>query len=158
MDPLDRELLALRNSIAGRARGDPVEPEPGESAARFYRRVLAQRAAAHRAAHAARNVRARAGAMMPEPIAPAVLSRTRRPPPRPVRPRAGYLVLVVGLLMASLATGTALWIGAGLQAGAGAGIGTGAEGRTTVETRETLMDGRRAAEALPGHDPAAEQP
>jgi ferric-dicitrate binding protein FerR (iron transport regulator) len=153
MDPLDRELLALRNSIAVRAGGDPVEPKPGESAAKFYSRVLAHRAAAHRATD-----RTQARAVTPEPVAPADLSGPRRPPSRPVRPRAGYLLLVVGLLMASLATGTALWIGAGLRAGVAGGIGTGVESRTTAETHDSLRDGRRAADAPPRHHPAAKQP
>lgn len=159
MDPLDRELLALRDNIAALAAraagaagaaaggpagaGDAVEPRPGESAARFYRRVVAHRARSRRPA-------------MPDPVAQAVLSGSGRPRPRPSRPTARYLVLVVLLVMASLATGAALWIGAGLRAGAdGGGIGPGEESRTTVETRDSRPLELDDAAALPAEDPPA---
>jgi hypothetical protein len=134
MDPLHRELLSLRKRIAEMAAAENLEPEPGESAKRFYQRALEQRAA--------RLVRPPSGevepnrerdqsvpgglggkshpdpGLPPSPPRRAVARPSPHPPPR--RPARKVLV-PVSLVLAVVvlgAAGVAAWIGVGGPAGA----------------------------------------
>lgn len=165
MDPLDRELIELRKRIAAKATGIAPQPQPGESAARFYGRALGRYEQPSPALAEVRGRDAESGtghhriAAPPPPRAPdpaarptvhaSLLAAGGRTLHRPARRRPRYRLFVVGIVLGGLGAGAAAWLGGGTGVAAGSQEDAAPPPSAAEEAeRDSLIREIRALEAL----------